>query len=167
MKRQYDEDKEFLETIRSLKESAIINKSRRRLIKEEREEKDSAIPITNDVRFGENVLDNQIKDFKTVVNLGAKFSGENSEDAESNPLVFYPKSGNIVFTGSIPSMSNLKFQYSLNDVTGAPYIFVDGLALTDDVINTINKMKGHYENWKESWLSESDLLEKLGKVGKE
>lgn len=163
MKQRYDEDKQFLENIRTLNEAARMNKARRRLIREQEEEKGDAIPITNDVKFGDNVLDNQIKDFKTVVNLGAKFAGENPDKAENNPLVYYPKTGNIVFTGSIPSLSNLKFQYSLNDVTGAPYIFVDGLALTDDVINTLNKMKGHFENWRDSWLSESDLLDKMGK----
>ncbi len=127
-------------------------------------EDEDVIAITNDVRFGTNVLKNQIDAFKKSVHPGAKFASENEEDAESNPLVYYPKSGNLVFSGSIPSMSDLKFQFSLNDVTSAPYIFVDGLALTDEVITTLNKLHGHYLNWREEFLSATDLLEKLKKT---
>ena len=45
---------------------------------------------------------------------GAKFGDENESEPESNPLVYYPKSGNLVFSGSIPNLSGLKFQFSLN-----------------------------------------------------
>ena len=130
---------------------------------EGKSEGEDAIAITNDARFGQQVLANQISAFKKSVSGGAKFASENSEDAESNPLVFYPKSGNLIFSGSIPNMSDLKFQFSLNDVTNAPYIFVDGLALTDDVLNTLKKLNGYYKNWKEEWESSTDLLDKLKK----
>ena len=132
------------------------------ILKEDEKKRDS-IAITNDPRFGQNVLQNQIESFKQTVNNGARFAKENPEEAESNPLVFFPETGNLVFSGSIPNMSGLKFQYSLNDVTGAPYIFVDGLALTDDVIMTLNKMNGHYKNWRDEWLESGDLLDKLKK----
>ena len=126
-------------------------------------EKEESIPITNDVRFGQEVLKNQIDAFRKSVSGGAKFADENSEDAESNPLVFYPKSGNLVFSGSIPTLSDLKFQFSLNDVTNAPYIFVDGLAITDDVLDTLKKLRGYYKNWKNEFLAATDLLDKLKK----
>lgn len=152
--KRYDKDYELTKAmISTLKESKEDNS----------DEKEDAIPITNEPRFGQNALKNQIDAFKKSVNSGAKFADENSDDPESNPLVYYPKSDNLVFSGSIPTMSDLKFQFSLNDVTSAPYIFVDGLALTDEVITTLNKMHGYYLNWRESWLSSSDLLEKLKK----
>ena len=132
-------------------------------LNESEEKNEDAMPITNDPKFGQNVLKNQIDKFKKSVNGGAKFASENSDDAESNPLVFYPKSGNLIFSGSIPNMSGLKFQFSLNDVTNSPYIFVDGLALTEDVITTLNKLRGFYLNWKDEWESATDLLEKLKK----
>ena len=131
---------------------------------EDKSEGEDAIAITNDARFGQQVLANQISAFKKSVSGGAKFASENNEDAESNPLVFYPKSGNLIFSGSIPSMSDLKFQFSLNDVTNAPYIFVDGLALTDDVLNTLKKLNGFYKNWRQEWESSTDLLDKLKKT---
>lgn len=161
--REYEQTQEMIEFIR---ENSV--RKNKRLLKEESdgEGKGDIIPITNEPRFGQNVLDNQIENFRKTVSGGAKFADENSEDAESNPLVFYPKSGNLVFSGSIPNLSGLKFQFSLNDVTNAPYIFVDGLALTDDVINIINKMSGYYKNWREEWEASTDLLDKLKKERK-
>lgn len=157
--REYEKSQEMIEFI---KENSI---RRRRIINEEAEEDDKGdiIPITNEPRFGQNVLDNQIENFRKSVSGGAKFADENSEDAESNPLVFYPKSGNLVFSGSIPNLSGLKFQFSLNDVTSAPYIFVDGLALTEDVVTTLNKLKGYYSNWRDEWQASTDLLDRLKK----
>jgi len=157
--------KEYEQTqlmIEAVKESAI-RKTRRILNEEQGDSKEDAIAITNSARFGNNVLQNQIDNFRKTVNGGAKFGDENESDPESNPLVYYPKSGNLVFSGSIPNLSGLKFQFSLNDVTNAPYIFVDGLALTDDVITTLNKISGFYKNWREEFEAATDLLDKLKK----
>ena len=156
----YDISRVMLESIRISGENSTKVKKQKSILKEDEKKMDS-IAITNDPRFGQNVLQNQIDSFKQTVNNGARFAKENTEEAESNPLVFFPETGNLVFSGSIPNLSGLKFQYSLNDVTGAPYIFVDGLALTDDVIMTLNKMNGHYKNWRDEWLESGDLLDKL------
>lgn len=137
--------------------------SKKKPLRESEEEKETSIAITNDPRFGQNVLQNQIDAFRKSVSGGAKFADENGEDAESNPLVFYPKSGNLVFTGSIPNLSGLRFQFSLNDVTNAPYIFVNGLALTEDVLTILQRLSGHFKNWSEEWQSSTDLLDKLKK----
>ena len=158
----YDITRVMLESIRVSGENSAKVKKQKSILKEDEKKRDS-IAITNDPRFGQNVLQNQIDSFKQTVNNVARFAKENAEEAESNPLVFFPETGNLVFSGSIPNMSGLKFQYSLNDVTGAPYIFVDGLALTDDVIMTLNKMNGHYKNWRDEWLESGDLLDKLKK----
>lgn len=141
-----------------------MKRNQKSLLKEsDDDEKGDIIPITDEPRFGQNVLTNQIENFRKTVSGGAKFADANSENAESNPLVFYPKSGNLVFSGSIPNISGLKFQFSLNDVTNAPYIFVDGLALTEDVLNTLQKLRGYYLNWKDEFLAATDLLDKLKK----
>lgn len=159
---EYDLSKSLMKKIRKVNESRNIK--RRNLINEGEDKKErEPIAITNDAKFGQNVLQNQIDAFKQTVSGGAKFATENRENAESNPLVFFPNTGNLVFSGSIPSMSGLKFQFSLNDVTNAPYIFADGLALTDDVITTLNKLHGFYLNWKEEWQTAGDLLDKLSK----
>ena len=154
---EYDITKSMISQIKLMSK----NQPKKRYINEEKEDED-AIAITNDPKFGQNVLRNQIASFKQAVHGGAKFSEENSDNAKSNPLVFFPKTGNLVFSGSIPSLADLKFQFSLNDVTGAPYIFVEGLSLTEETITTLNKMKGFYENWKDEWFAAGDLLDKLG-----
>ena len=52
------------------------------------------------------------------------------------------------------------------DVTSSPYIWTEGLPLTDEVITTLNKLKGFYLNWREQWLLREDLLQKLDKQKK-
>ena len=163
---EYDLAKNLVSISRRLNEESKKKDKVKRILREAEEnpeKKEEAIPITNDARFGDNVLKNQIENFKKTVNGGAKFASENQDDPESNPLIYYPETGNLVFSGSIPSLSGMKFQFSLNDVTNAPYIFVDGLALTEEVVNVINKMRGYFLNWKDSWNSSTDLLEKLKK----
>ena len=157
--REYEQSQEMIEFIKenSVRRKRVINEA------EETDDKGDIIPITDEPRFGQDVLSNQIENFRKTVSGGAKFASADSDDPESTPLVFYPKSGNLVFSGSIPSISGLKFQFSLNDVTNAPYIFVDGLALTDDVLNTLQKLSGFYKNWREEWQASTDLLDKLKK----
>lgn len=156
---EYDVAKSMISHIKNVNES--VERKKKFLKESSDKRKNDPIAITNDPKFGQNVLKNQIDSFRKSVSGGAKFSDENSDDAESNPLVFYPESGNLIFSGSIPSMSGLKFQFSLNDMTNAPYIFVDGLAVTEDVITMINKLNGYYKNWKEEFLAATDLLDRL------
>ncbi len=159
-----DNTRDMLNIVRNkIVENKVANaiNKRKKLIKEDKEKKKDYIAITNDVIFGNNVLQTQIDAFKASVNPGAKFSKEDSNEPETNPLIYLPETGNLVFSGSIPNLGNMKFQFSLMDVTNAPYIWTEGLPLTDEVVNTINKMKAFYLNWKEQWLLREDLLEKL------
>ena len=158
---EYEITQEMISAVR-VSATPALHQQILREAKEDDDEEEDAIPITDEPRFGQNVLQNQIENFRKTVSGGAKFA-DPSDDAESNPLIFYPKSGNLVFSGSIPSLSGLKFQFSLNDVTNAPYIFVDGLALTDDILVTLNKLNGYYKNWREEWVSSTDLLDRLKK----
>lgn len=162
----YDEVKGILEKSKKIfgegKTMKIVPQRPRNVLSEEIDgNRGKAIAITDDPRFGSQVLSNQIDSFRQTVHPGAKFATANEEDPEKSPLVYFPDSGNLVFSGSIPSLAGLKFQYSLNDVTGAPYIFVDGLALTDDTVTVLNRLCGHYKNWKDSWFAGTDLLERL------
>ena len=154
---EYEITQEMISAVRdaSLNESVLNEDS-------EGKEEEDAIPITDDPKFGQNVLQNKIENFRKTVSGGAKFA-DASDNAEENPLIFYPTSGNLVFSGSIPNIAGLKFQFSLNDVTNAPYIFVDGLALTDDVLNILRKLSGFYKNWRDEWSASTDLLDRLKK----
>ena len=154
--KQYEYMKNMLDLSRKLKESKQTSK-----LLTESEEKSDAIAMTNDARLGQSVLQGQIDSFKQTVNAGAKFAKENADEPENNPLVYYPKTGNLVFSGSIPQLNNLKFQFSLNDTTGSPYIFVDGLCLSEDAIKTLSKLRGFFLNWRDEWENSGDLLDKL------
>ena len=44
-----------------------------------------------------------------------------------SPLVYIPSTGNLVFSGTIPAMNNLKWQFSLKDSDGTGlFIWVEG-----------------------------------------
>lgn len=167
----YEETKNLLNVVRRQQQEKKINEAINRrkimLLKEsssdDKKEKKDFIAITNDIKFGNNVLQTQIEAFKVSVNPGARFSDENSEEPESNPLVYLPDTGNLVFSGKIPNLGNMKFQFSLMDITNAPYVWAESLPLTDDVVTTLNKMKAFYLNWKEQWLLREDLLQHLDK----
>lgn len=164
LNKEYEITQEMISAVKIAPQGQIKSQILRESKGDDGDDEETAIPITDDPKFGQNVLQNQIENFRKTVSGGAKFSKANDDgESESSPLIFYPKSGNLVFSGSIPSLSGLKFQFSLNDVTNAPYIFVDGLALTDDVITTLNKLHGYFLNWKEEWISSTDLLDRLKK----
>ncbi len=167
----YEDTKELLNILRESNTKQMVDSAfnkRKKMLKEDKDSssKKDFIAITNEPRFGTNVLQSQIDAFKNSVNPGAKFSDENSEDPENNPLIYLPKTGNLIFSGTIPNLNNLKFQFSLMDITDAPYIWANGLPLTSEVIETINKLNGFFQNWKEQWLLREDLLQKLDKESK-
>ena len=157
---QYEYMRNMMDMSRRLFETKQRPSIRKFMLTEEEQKRD-AIAITNDARFGQSVLQGQIDSFKQTVNAGAKFAKENADEPENNPLVYYPKTGNLVFSGSIPQLNNLKFQFSLNDTTGSPYIFVDGLCLSEDAIKTLSKLRGFFLNWRDEWENSGDLLDKL------
>lgn len=165
MQIQYDDDKDMLKLIRNITENSVKEKNRL-LLEQDGDGKKDAIAITNGEKFGLNVLDKQKEAFKNAVDGGTQFSPEKKDgsNAESNPLVYYPSTGNLVFSGVIPSMNNLKWQFSLNDSDGdGVFFWSDGLRLTDENIRKLNKLRGHYLNWRDSWQKEGELLKSLEK----
>lgn len=155
--KEYNETREILNILRS----NLHEKKKVRFRLNESDAKKDVIAITNDPRFGQNVLQNQIDSFRQAVNGSAKFAKPDDEHPENSPLTYFPKTGNVIFSGTIPALNNLKFQFVLNSTDAAPYIFVDALTLTENTITTLNKLRGYYLNWQESFYSASDLLDKL------
>lgn len=148
----------ILNRIREIKGENILNEGNTNT--------QNGISITNSPKFGENVLQSQEDSFKKSVNSGAVFANENENDPMSNPLVFFPKGdnnspSNIVFSGTIPSMNNLKFQFKLNEPSGnGCFVWADGLPLSDDNMKTLNKLYGYYLNWKDQWNVDIGSLDK-------
>ena len=138
----------------------IRNKNNKQLIKEDLQQ--TAIAITNDPKFGQEVLKNQIDEFRSAVDGGAQFSKENSTNPSESPLVYIPDTGNLVFSGIIPSLNNLKWQFSLKDSDGSGlFIWSEGLRLNKENLQILNKLHGHYLNWKNQWEQSGGMLENI------
>ena len=90
-------------------------RERQTLLKEDTNDSD-AIAITNDPKFGQEVLKNQIEEFKATVDGGAQFANENGASPAESPLVYMPSTGNLVFSGTIPALNNLKWQFSYDEL---------------------------------------------------
>ena len=132
------------------------------LLKEDTNDSD-AIAITNDPKFGQEVLKNQIEEFKATVDGGAQFANENGTSPAESPLVYMPSTGNLVFSGTIPALNNLKWQFSLKDSDGTGlFIWSEGLRLNKENLQVLNKLFGHYQNWKKEWEVSTGMLENLG-----
>lgn len=161
-----------METQESLMTRNILSKIRQMesevkqsngLLKEEKE-KNNSIAITDDPKFGDRVLSNQIRQFKTTVDGGAEFATP-SENVADCPLIYMPETKNLIFSGTIPRLNNLKFQFVLRTSTGnGCFIWSDGLILSDENMVTLQKLLGFYKSWFESWNLESADLESLNKL---
>jgi hypothetical protein len=168
--KDYINTKMMLETIRSFKSSgggkSLLNEMELGMSgidftekpekkEEEPKKQKESIAITNDPKFGQNVLKTQQEAFQNAVNAGAEFPGE-------FPLVYFPDDGNIVFSGTIPSINNLKFQYKLRTEEGfGVFVWVDGMAINAETLKILNKLYGYYLNWRDEWQKEAKNLENL------
>ena len=155
-----DYTRNMLDKIRSLQES--VNSSEKSIITEEVGNNESdAIAITDDPKFGQSVLSSQIEQFRTSVDSGAQFSKPGGKVSES-PLIYMPSENNLIFSGTIPRLNNLKFQFKLRTSTGEGcFVWCDGLILSEENIKTLFKLYGFYVNWRNSWFEESRDLEML------
>ena len=137
------------------------------IIKEEKDgggkrEPTDAIAITDDPKFGTNVLSSQIEAFLTQVESGAQFSEADPDKPSDSPLIFMPETKNMVFSGTIPALNNLKWQFVLETNTGnGCFVWADGLIINKDNIQVLNKLYGHYQNWRDSWRTEAADLDRM------
>ena len=159
---QDDITRNMLSTIRSIKE-CNIQQNQEMLLTEDAVKKDSkAIAITDEPKFGQNALTNQIQQFRSSVESGAQFSKVDNNNVSECPLIYMPETGNLVFSGVIPCLNNLKWQFVLKTSTGnGCFIWADGLIINKDNMQIINKLFGFYQNWREQWNSESADLERM------
>ena len=150
MRQRIDETRNMLNIIRHLNEENSVD---------EKPNDKGAIAITDDPKFGQQVLSSQKEEFKAAVDGGAEFSAGNEENPEESPLIYFPDNGNLVFSGRI---RNIKWQFVLKDESGEGcYIWADKLQLTNANMRTLNRLQGFYMNWSESWQKEGASLEKL------
>lgn len=158
MKNNVDYTRQILNKIRLAEETAA---QKSLLTEEVGEQQRRAIAITDDPKFGASVLTSQIEQFRSSVDSGAQFTKPNGKVSEA-PLIFLPDENNLIFSGTIPRLNNLKFQFKLRTSTGEGcFIWCDGLILSDENMKTLQKLHGFYLNWREGWFEEGADLEKL------
>lgn len=117
--------------------------TQRRLITEQTDNT-QGLSITNDAKYGENELSKEKESLINALNSNVIFG--------DNPLIVYPESHNVIFTGTVVDMNNLKFQFSFADSTGGCYMSVENLALNETNIKKVNQLYNYYLNWKKDWL---------------
>lgn len=161
-KNSSDVTRDILATIRNIQENGTVENQS--LINESKEKKGKSIAITDDPRYGQEVLSSQIEQFRTSVDGGAEFTDPSEEDVASSPLIFMPSTKNLVFSGVIPALNNMKFQFVLRTNTGCGcFVWTEGLILNENNLKILHKLHGFYENWKNEWLSSGKDLEILAK----
>ena len=104
-----DVTRDMLNKIRHIQENVVNKKT---LLKEESDKKSDAIAITDEPKFGQNVLTNQIQQFRSLVESGAQFSKVNTEKVSDCPLIYMPSNGNLIFSGVIPCLNNIGMKIS-------------------------------------------------------
>lgn len=162
-----EEIRDMLNRIRYIQEHKKGVESTKRILREEAGDGDNneAIAITNDPKFGNNVLASQIEMFRSSVDGGAEFTEPSEENVAESPLIYMPNDKNLVFSGTIPSLNNLKWQFKLRTNTGdGCFVWSDGLILNEKNLKILHKLQGFYENWKNDWQKESGDLERMGKA---
>lgn len=161
MSNSNDITRTILNKVRSLQESHEISKEKS-MLNESIDSNENAIAITDDPRFGQNALTNQIDQFRSAVESGAQFTKPGEGKVSESPLIFMPSTNNLIFSGTIPCLNNLKFQFVLKTNTGnGCFVWADELILNKDNIQILNKLYGYYLNWKDAWNSEAADLEKM------
>lgn len=157
---QDDITRNMLEKIRCIKECNLSSGDM--LITEDIKKDSKSIAITDEPKFGQNALTNQIQQFRSSVESGAQFSKVDNNNVSECPLIYMPETGNLVFSGVIPCLNNLKWQFVLKTSTGnGCFIWANGLILNKDNMQILNKLFGFYQNWREQWNSESADLERM------
>ena len=166
MKNGYTEASKMLKLLREMNENKKAAKKTLQALNEETkvQPSDNAIAITDDPKFGDKVLSNQISQFLSSVDSGAQFAKSNAENPADSPLIYMPSTGNMIFSGTIPSLNNLKWQFVLKNNTGdGCFIWSEGLILNKENLMTLNKLQGFYKNWCEQWRQSARELEQLNK----
>lgn len=134
MEKSYIELKNTFKTLRGLNEEKIkeiisLNENDLSI------ENGDAVPYTKDDEIMNSIVET------AKVQFGASFDGF------KNPMLYYPETRNVTLCGMIPSMNNLKFQFSFLEPSESIFIWSSPLYLNDNSLDTLNKMNGVYKNW--------------------
>lgn len=131
---EYDESRRMLELIREGMRFKK-NNNHKKMITEQKSQPDSI----NVKEEQPDVQSQEEKKFKDVISPRVIF----------DPLMVYPKTGNVEWGGEFQD-SKLQWFYSLDDTNGI-YISCELMRLDDDTLDRIKKLAGFYDNWANEW----------------
>jgi hypothetical protein len=106
---------------------------------------------TQNTQTNENeiVIGKDNENFIEVIQNIRKFVGAVKTD--ENAMIIYPKENDVVFSGVITDLNNLKFQFRYNDQSGGLYIWTDSMLLTKEMVDKLNKLIIIRDQWKTYW----------------
>lgn len=140
MEKNYIDIKKTINAFRNI-DKLQINK----LLNEDIEEKTDGVPYTMDDELMSSIIET------TKTQFGADFTGF------SNPMLYYPEDGDVVLSGKIPTLNDMRFQYRFKDQNGGCYVWSSPLTLNKDTISTLSRIFGVFENWKNELKTTEDI----------
>ncbi len=103
------------------------------------------ITILNIIRENKDVIDVYEEDLKS---WSEKLRQSVDTSLTIDSFKVYKNSNNIILSGSVPSLNDLTFNFSLDTLMGLD-ITVESLPLNNEVIDKISRLNGVYLNWKD------------------
>lgn len=100
---------------------------------------------------GDEIMSNSMETCKTQ--FGADFSKHN----DPCPMLYYPADGDVVLSGTVPSLNNAKFQFRFKDSSFGCYLWSNSLVLNDDNIKKLSRINGVYKNWCQELETSEDI----------
>lgn len=140
MEKGYIELKNTIDAIRKLDKDKING-----ILNESVEEKPDGIPYTMDDELMSSILET------TKSQFGADFTGF------TNPMLYYPEDGDVILSGKIPTLNDMRFQFRFKDQNGGCYVWSSPLTLNKDTISTLSRIFGVFENWKNELKTTEDI----------
>ena len=142
-------DKGYIEIRESMDSFRNVGKLLKEFNEHDTKETDNemdAVPYT----MQDELMANITQTAKTQ--FGADFS------QSDNPMLYYPKDGDVTLSGVISDMNNAKFQFRYKDSSGnGCYIWTEPLQLTDETIKKLSVINGVFKNWKNDLASAEDI----------
>lgn len=128
------------------------------MAKKNKSERDVTVKMLDTLRLGFNLNENeQIANKDSIQLNSAELKDEQSKFRETvssmvdfKSFNIYPNDSNVFFSGTLKDLGGAEWSFSLDQNDGI-YIDIDSLQLTDNALNTLQKLKGYYKNWKEEW----------------
>lgn len=96
--------------------------------------------VEEEQELDQGQLSEEQDNFRNTVSPRVEFTG----------FKIYPDAKNVVFSGNFQNLGGLEWQFTLEDSNGL-YISANNVPFSDEVIETIKKLKGYYDNWADTW----------------